>query len=51
MGENCPDSLEPESKGKTEKLHQSPPEKEPKMKIPQNIIAKCQNSQVKEKIL
>ena len=49
--ENCPDILEPEGKINTERIHQSPPERDTKRKTPRNVAAKSQRSQVKEKIL
>uniref|UniRef100_A0A4X2LHV5 L1 transposable element RRM domain-containing protein n=1 Tax=Vombatus ursinus TaxID=29139 RepID=A0A4X2LHV5_VOMUR len=49
--ENCPDILEPEGKIEIERIHQSPPERDPQRKTPRNIVAKFQSSQVKEKIL
>ncbi|XP_074057327.1 aminopeptidase O isoform X4 [Macrotis lagotis] len=49
--ENCPDIMESEGKVVIERVHRSPPEKDPKMKIPRNVVAKLQNYQIKEKIL
>ena len=34
-----------------ERIHQSPPEKDPKRKTPRNIVAKFQNYRGKEKVL
>uniref|UniRef100_A0A4X2M969 L1 transposable element RRM domain-containing protein n=1 Tax=Vombatus ursinus TaxID=29139 RepID=A0A4X2M969_VOMUR len=49
--ENCPDILEPEGKIEIERIHRSPPVRDPQRKIPGNVVAKFQSSQVKEKIL
>ena len=49
--ENCPDILEPEGIINIERIHQSPPERDPKRETLRNIVAKFQSSQVKEKIL
>ena len=49
--ENCPDILAPEGKINIERMHQSPPERNPKRETPKNIVTKFQSSQVKEKML
>ncbi|XP_074058436.1 uncharacterized protein LOC141499684 [Macrotis lagotis] len=51
LQQNCPDILEAEGKIEMERIHQSPRERDHKKPTPRNIIAKFQNSQVKEKIL
>ena len=47
----CPDILDPEGKVNIERIHQSPPERNPKITTPRKNVAKFQSSQVKEKIL
>ncbi|XP_072483183.1 uncharacterized protein [Notamacropus eugenii] len=49
--ENCPGVLDPDGKIEIERIHRSPPEKDPKIKTPRDIIAKFQNTQLKERIL
>ncbi|XP_072461570.1 uncharacterized protein [Notamacropus eugenii] len=49
--ENCPEVLDSEGKIVIERIHRSPPERDPKLKTPRNIVAKFQSYQVKEKIL
>uniref|UniRef100_A0A7N4Q1F3 L1 transposable element RRM domain-containing protein n=1 Tax=Sarcophilus harrisii TaxID=9305 RepID=A0A7N4Q1F3_SARHA len=49
--ENCPGVIETEGKIDIERIHRSPTERDPKIKTPRNILAKCQNPQIKEKIL
>ncbi|MCD8313594.1 MAG: hypothetical protein LUC24_05475 [Bacteroidales bacterium] len=49
--ENCPEVLESEGEMVIERIHRSPPERDPKLKTPRNIVAKLQSYKVKEKIL
>uniref|UniRef100_A0A7N4NVL6 L1 transposable element RRM domain-containing protein n=1 Tax=Sarcophilus harrisii TaxID=9305 RepID=A0A7N4NVL6_SARHA len=49
--ENCPNILYPEGKIEIERIHRSPPEKDPKMKGARDVIAKFQNPLMKERIL
>ncbi|KAM8999532.1 LINE-1 type transposase domain-containing protein 1 isoform 2-T2 [Sarcophilus harrisii] len=49
--ENCPEVIEREGKIDIERIHRSPTERDPKIKTPRNIVAKCQSPQTKEKIL
>ncbi|XP_072453534.1 uncharacterized protein [Notamacropus eugenii] len=49
--ENCPEILEPEGKINIQGIRRTPHERDPKRETPRNIVAKFQNSQVKEKIL
>uniref|UniRef100_K7E173 L1 transposable element RRM domain-containing protein n=1 Tax=Monodelphis domestica TaxID=13616 RepID=K7E173_MONDO len=49
--ENCPNILDRDGRIHIERIHRSPPERDPKMKSPRDIIAKFQNALVKEKIL
>ncbi|XP_068955637.1 small ribosomal subunit protein eS17-like [Petaurus breviceps papuanus] len=49
--ENRPDIIEPGVKIVIERIYQSLPERDPKMKTPSNNVVKIENYQVKEKIL